>query len=100
MEEGGCRGDGVEGERWVGWEGGLERRVDRGVEELGGGLEGRKHSHFSPKKKKVNAKQKQGLSPCTAKYSPPPPPSCVPSDSLSQSATVSICQFCCTWFGY
>ena len=52
MEEGGCRGDGVEGERWVGWEWGLERRVDRGVEELGGGLEGRKHSHFSQQKKR------------------------------------------------
>ena len=34
---------------------------------------------------------KQGLSPCAAKY--PPSPRCVPSDSVSQSATVSICHF-------
>ena len=36
----------------------------------------------------------QGLSPCTAKY-PPPPSRCVPTDN----ATVSICPICCTWFG-
>ena len=30
----------------------------------------------------------------------PPLPHCVPSDSVSQSATVSVCPVCYTWFGY
>ena len=35
-----------------------------------------------------------------SKISPQPLPHCVPSDSVSQSATVSICSLCCIWFGY
>ena len=30
----------------------------------------------------------------------PPPPHCVPSDTVSHSFTVSICPLCCTWFVY
>ena len=41
---------------------------------------------------------KQGLSLQVAKYTPSQ--RCVPSDSVSQSATVSICPLCCAWFGY
>ena len=45
---------------------------------------------------KFNDKQKQGLSPCTAKTAPPPPR--VSSDTVSCSITVSICPLSCTWF--
>ena len=41
---------------------------------------------------------KPGLSPCATKY-PPPFLRCVPSNTLSQSATVSICPLYCTRFG-
>ena len=43
---------------------------------------------------------KDGLSPGVAKYPNPTHPRHVPSDTVSQSATVSICPLCCTWFGY
>ena len=40
---------------------------------------------------------KHGLSPCTRQNtSPLPQPRCVPSNTVSQSATVSVCPLCCT----
>ena len=38
------------------------------------------------------------LSPCVAKYHPHSH-RCVPSDTISQSATGSVCPLYCTWFG-